>query len=418
MYSFDKPFPQYRWRWASMTPSESLNIPEVYFGCLRVLSLNEGEHVNSKDIFKLLQQVEKDIKDYNELNVSLARPENRNLFRNSGQYWKNTGTLLNTDHGIKLTDFGRSYSSGLITKDEFSAIVIKSMELPNPFIESDKVISEWNYEGIKFKPLELILSIIYHLYNFKFEYGYLTTKELVEIVIPMAGNKAADYDIVRVILDCRHGASLGPNSWKANEKSNDQRMAREFLLFLENYGYLNSRKSQKERETNLTQEYYLTDYQCSLAKSLLNSPKISYKTMVLEQAVSELAEATEVIARKRILTEVTLRPKQAEFRKKLMKAYSGKCLLSNASISEILQACHIIPVKNNGNDSVGNGFILRSDLHLLYDSGHIKIHEDGSVALSDHLKKDSFYSVTLPKKVNLPSFLNIENIRIRNEYNM
>ncbi|HBQ5954175.1 TPA: hypothetical protein L7631_005136, partial [Klebsiella pneumoniae subsp. pneumoniae] len=110
MYSFVKPFPQYRWRWASMTPSESLNIPEVYFGCLRVLSLNEGEHVNSKHVFELLQQVEKDIKDYNDLNVSLARSENRNLFRNSGQYWKNTGTLLSTEHGIELTDFGRSYS--------------------------------------------------------------------------------------------------------------------------------------------------------------------------------------------------------------------------------------------------------------------------------------------------------------------
>lgn len=418
MYSFVKPFPQYRWRWASMTPSESLNIPEVYFGCLRVLSLNEGEHVNSKHVFELLQQVEKDIKDYNDLNVSLARSENRNLFRNSGQYWKNTGTLLSTEHGIELTDFGRSYSSGLITKDEFSAIVIKSMELPNPFIEDDEVISEWYHEGVKIKPLELILCIIYHLYNFKCEHGYLTTKELIEIVIPMAGNKATAYEIFKVILDCRHGTTLGHDSWIANEKSNDKRIAREFLLFLENYGYLNSRQSQNERATNLNQEFYLTDYQYSLAKSLIDSPEISYKSMSPEQAVPKLAEATEVIARKRVLTEITLRPKQAEFRRKLMEAYSGKCLLSNASISEVLQACHIIPVKNSGNDSVGNGFILRSDLHLLYDSGHIKLHEDGTVTLSDYLKKDDFYSKTLPSKIKLPTFINIENIRIRNEYNM
>lgn len=401
-----------------MTPSESLNIPEVYFGCLRVLSLNEGEHVNSKHVLELLQQVEKDIKDYNDLNVSLARSENRNLFRNSGQYWKNTGTLLSTEHGIELTDFGRSYSSGLITKDEFSAIVIKSMELPNPFIEDDEVISEWYHEGVKIKPLELILCIIYHLYNSKCEHGYLTTKELIEIVIPMAGNKATAYDIFKVILDCRNGTTLGPDSWIANEKSNDKRIAREFLLFLENYGYLNSRQSQNERATNLNQEFYLTDYQYSLAKSLIDSPEISYKSMSPEQAVPKLAEATEVIARKRVLTEITLRPKQAEFRRKLMEAYSGKCLLSNASVSEVLQACHIIPVKNSGNDSVENGFILRSDLHLLYDSGHIKIHEDGTVTLSDYLKKDTFYSKTLPSKINLPSFLNIENIRIRNEYNM
>ncbi|HBQ5934013.1 TPA: HNH endonuclease, partial [Klebsiella pneumoniae subsp. pneumoniae] len=151
------------------------------------------------------------------------------------------------------------------------------------------------------------------------------------------------------------------------------------------------------------QEFYLTDYQCSLAKSLIDSPEISYKSMSPEQAVPKLAEATEVIARKRVLTEITLRPKQAEFRRKLMEAYSGKCLLSNASVSEVLQACHIIPVKNSGNDSVENGFILRSDLHLLYDSGHIKIHEDGTVTLSDYLKKDTFYRKTLPSKIKLPS---------------
>ncbi|MBY6259698.1 HNH endonuclease [Phytobacter diazotrophicus] len=401
-----------------MTPSESLNIPEVYFGCLRVLSLNEGEHVNSKTIFNLLQQVEKDIKDYKDINVSLARSEERNLFRNSGQYWKNTGTLLGTDYGIRLTDFGRSYSSGKITKDEFSAIVIKSMELPNPFIESDETIAEWHDEDVKLKPLELILSLIYRLYNYKCDQGYLTTKELVEVVIPMAGNKATEYEIYKVILDCRHGATLGIDSWKANEKSNDKRMAREFFLFLENYGYLNSRPSQSERGNNLTQEFYLTDYQHSLAKSLLNSPEISYKSIAFDNVVSKLAETTEVIARKRVMTEITLRPKQAEFRKKLMKAYSGKCLLSNASISEVLQACHIIPVKNNGDDAVENGFILRSDLHLLYDSGHIKICEDGKVVLSDYLRQDDFYRTTLPRKVELPKFLNIENIRIRNEYNM
>ncbi|WP_212763616.1 hypothetical protein, partial [Escherichia coli] len=88
----------------------------------------------------------------------------------------------------------------------------------------------------------------------------------------MVGNKAVEYDIYKVILDGRHGKHLERSSWKANEKSNDQRMAREFLLFLENYGYLNSRRSQNERATNLTQEFYLTEYQYSLVKSLLNSP--------------------------------------------------------------------------------------------------------------------------------------------------
>ena len=33
-----KPFPNYKWRWSVLTPTESLNDPPIFLGVLRVFS--------------------------------------------------------------------------------------------------------------------------------------------------------------------------------------------------------------------------------------------------------------------------------------------------------------------------------------------------------------------------------------------
>lgn len=415
MYLFSKPFPEYRWRWATLTPTESLNIPEINYGCLKVLASYEGEKVNLPAIFNSLLELDEDIKKYNLSEMVLARDPKRNIFRNSGQYWKNTGLLESTSHGIVLSDFGRAYSRGKITKDEFSAFIIKRMQLPNHFIEPENFISAWSENGLTIKPLELILSLLCGLYRNSIDNAYLTAGELVDIVIPMSGNKFDNEDIISVIEGCRAGKSLAQKSWTATESSNDIRMAREFLLFLHNYGYLMLRPSRDKSIINRNMEFYLESWQYELAGEILSSEQY-FDTF--KDAIKSLSEASNSISRRRVLTEVLIRPKQTVFRKELLKVYSKKCLLSNASVSEVLQACHIVPVKNNGKDSIDNGIILRSDLHLLYDSGHLKILEDGKIELSDFLKDDPFYSATIPDYVKIPSFINLENIRARNSYNM
>jgi len=42
-----KPFPAYKWRWASFQPSEGLNDPSVFLGVLRVFRNFEGEPTSS-----------------------------------------------------------------------------------------------------------------------------------------------------------------------------------------------------------------------------------------------------------------------------------------------------------------------------------------------------------------------------------
>lgn len=71
---------------------------------------------------------------------------------------------------------------------------------------------------------------------------------------------------------------------------------------------------------------------------------------------------------------------QSAFRKNLLDL-DGKCAISKISIPEVLQAAHIVAVKDGGYEVVNNGILLRSDLHLLFDCNDkiLKIDADGYV---------------------------------------
>ena len=104
-----KPFPNYKWRWAVYTPTESLNEPPIFLGILRVLRANEGNRFSSEGVNIGLRTVQRET----ESNVNLVRSRRRNIFRNSGQYWKALG-LLNQEGGgmIRLSPFGRKLADG------------------------------------------------------------------------------------------------------------------------------------------------------------------------------------------------------------------------------------------------------------------------------------------------------------------
>lgn len=61
-------------------------------------------------------------------------------------------------------------------------------------------------------------------------------------------------------------------------------------------------------------------------------------------------------------------------------AEDGKCVMSGETMAEILEAAHIVPVKEGGEDSIENAIMLRTDVHRLYDHGMFRINpEDGKV---------------------------------------
>src|SRR6186713_2591374 len=107
----EKPFPSYKWRWAVLTPTESLNDPPVFLGILRVFNRFQDFRTSSREIKEGIDIV------LEETNSPIGkRTEDRNIIRNSGQYWKALGLVEPVRGIIRLSDFGRLLAHGKITQ--------------------------------------------------------------------------------------------------------------------------------------------------------------------------------------------------------------------------------------------------------------------------------------------------------------
>ena len=91
-------------------------------------------------------------------------------------------------------------------------------------------------------------------------------------------------------------------------------------------------------------------------------------------------------------------PRSGNFRKKVRKAYRGKCAITGSEILENLTAAHIDPFNNSPpelrhNDDVSNGILLREDIHKLFDNKLIAINPEGMrIVVSKSIKeKDDYY---------------------------
>src|SRR5207244_4015138 len=66
-------------------------------------------------------------------------------------------------------------------------------------------------------------------------------------------------------------------------------------------------------------------------------------------------------------------PGVPDFRRRLLKAYGGRCAISDCNCSEALEAAHIRGYGGEETNHVQNGLLLRSDLHSLMDLGKIGV---------------------------------------------
>lgn len=400
-----KPFPEYKWRWAVFTPTEGLNEPSVYLGVLRALRRCENFRPNSPELNEALITVQ------NETNtgVNLVRNEERNILRNSGQYWKALNLLDQTRQGILLTDFGRRVADGNITPTEFAVTVVKSLELPNRLIESDATIQNWG--NLRIKPLELILNILSALQeSFSINEAFLTNREFTEIVIPLAGENAPIANYIEAISQNRAG-NLDLSDWAdCTPESNDKRMAREFLLFLYYYGFCRIEHSEEANE----ERFYINSIEVA---EIDQFDRIDIAGLTAEQTYEQIrtSELTVAVERRRIQTTTYARPMQARFRNDVLNAYNSICIVTSVTLPAVLEAAHIIPVPNNGQDHVNNGFCFRSDIHRLFDTSHLRIDVDGNLHLSDSARLRQNYG-TLPRRIQIPRFVSLENISWRWNY--
>ncbi|MDH6462763.1 hypothetical protein M2302_002944 [Micromonospora sp. A200] len=103
--------------------------------------------------------------------------------------------------------------------------------------------------------------------------------------------------------------------------------------------------------------------------------------------------------RRRRLAEVTARQGQADFRRRLLTAYDGRCAITGCDVEAVLQAAHISPYDGPATNRVTNGLLLRADLHNLFDRGYLWI--DGSYRVRvatglDHYAKLDGQRLSLP----------------------
>lgn len=405
-----KPFDSYRWRWASLTPSEGLNKSEVFLGVLRALYDHQGEAKGSAPLLADLERVRLETGT----RVDLARTGDRNLLRNSGQYWQSLGLLDGEQPSIALTPLGQQVARAEVTKEEFATAIVRTLVLPNPALEDAATIDAWATAGLTIRPLVLILQLMAECgRQLGPENAYLTREELVRILIPLAGSKAPLQDVVRVIDDFRSGRTTLAGWPDCAPGANDPRMAAEFLSFLATYGFC----VEEDRGANYSCHLGVAPDEVEAIVGAGPPGTLTTSTSATVIAAVRASRGSEPVERNRVLTSVLARPGQSRFRRDLLAAYAGRCLLTGESFESALQAAHIRSVTDGGPDDIANGVLLRSDVHALYDSAHILVSPAGLLSYSDALVGAATSSyLALPASIAWPGFVNLDFVMWRNHY--
>lgn len=423
-YSPEKPFESYKWFFATKEPTESIADPTLLLGMIdKLASLENGiTKYNSEAYAEAMKEMSKFVSTPVDIENRVGE---RNLIRNSGQYWKVFGLtprhVPHRDRGIiKLTPFAKAIVEGNISQVDFASATIVSFKLPNPVTYTlEKDYHAWIENGLIIHPFKLILSVIRCLYHFDSLSSWLTNEELFSIIIPMAGDKQKAEFIAKYIIEFRVNPKVIDGWYDAVPQDNDKRFSGEFLRFLANFGFLSVDDSFYEEKNR--------------AKGILSTFKFHYISELDEQ-ISNLIEGNWSENEGEIMTMIRRldinstvvqsstsrsnnRPNQARFRKEIL-ASRPKCLLTNYDLPIVLEAAHIKPHAYGGDDEISNGFMLRADIHLLFDDGALRLElssdREGyfNIKLSDKVLIEEYRELT-KKTVKIPENVDIENIKWR-----
>lgn len=92
-----------------------------------------------------------------------------------------------------------------------------------------------------------------------------------------------------------------------------------------------------------------------------------------------------VLSKKERETVERIARRQARFRKRLLMI-DPKCAITGEREQALLEAAHVVPAAENGSDIEANGFLLRADLHRLFDHQFFTISPKGEIKLSTKLQ--------------------------------
>lgn len=93
-----------------------------------------------------------------------------------------------------------------------------------------------------------------------------------------------------------------------------------------------------------------------------------------------------------------VRPDQAAFRRKVFEACGERCVISGCSVVEVLDAAHKKGCDWRKHNKAEDGYLMRKDLHALYDSNLLTIEANGTITL--HMSVVAEYGQFNGKKVS------------------
>ena len=114
-------------------------------------------------------------------------------------------------------------------------------------------------------------------------------------------------------------------------------------------------------------------YEIKTGKKLKINPHLREFRKKFEGLGFQLIEPKKEADRQRRLAETWCRKGQAKFRREVLEYCGSACLISGCETLAVIEAAHIVPVSEGGDDVAGNGLPLRADLHRLFDAGLLRI---------------------------------------------
>jgi hypothetical protein len=129
-------------------------------------------------------------------------------------------------------------------------------------------------------------------------------------------------------------------------------------------------------------KYYIPERRAVDTARLRQDIALEYKdyeyAFVVEEPTEPAAEASIPKDEERRQTYARrVRRGQSRFRMALQKLYGTRCAITGTPEETVLEACHIIPHAKTGDNSLDNGLLLRSDIHVLFDEHLLTLANDG-----------------------------------------
>lgn len=407
------PFDGYKWLFATKAPTESLGDPAVLLGLVdRMAKIEDGITRYSSDKFSsVLKSLDQDI----ETTVDLSRRVGeRNLMRNSGQYWKLFGLIpqQSTRGLITLTPLARRIASGDVSQYDFAASMIVTMKLPNTTSYSESMIRKWEHSELVIHPFKLILEIVRELN--RFNQGWLTVEELGKVVVPMAGDKQTPKDIASYVDMYRSDPSVVDGWPIVYTRSNDLRFLGEFLRFLANFGFLDKVDTIKDSVLNrdMVRYSYIEEIDYQIEELISGRWSESSPDLIDLIKASDISSSVSISN----MMRRTVRPGQQKFRSDVLSEIKV-CPITGVDLPTVLQAAHIRPYAFGGSQNVDNGLPLRADIHCLFDAGLLNMKPTGngrmcSIELSNRDVQSNYRELS-GKFIKLPDITNMEYVEWR-----